>query len=70
MGVEIDKVLSPKAEPRPPVRARKSNHQMASTIAQVEVHLRADPNLTDDAAKALTEILQAAYKQLVGKGPA
>lgn len=67
IGVEMDKVLSIKAAPRPPVRARRTNHQMASTIAQVEVHLRADPSLTDEAARALTDILQAAYKQFVGK---
>lgn len=34
---------------------------------QTEVHLHADQSLTDEAARALMNILQAAYKQIVGK---
>lgn len=47
------------------VRRKKKRkvEQMASTLTNVEVHLRADPNLDEETAEALVDILKAAYSR-------
>lgn len=39
------------------------NYPRVSTPDAVEVHLRADPNLTPETAQALSELFRVAYKQ-------
>jgi transcriptional regulator with XRE-family HTH domain len=39
----------------------KGRERGAGTLAQIEVHLRADPRLDSDAAEAITEAVQKLY---------
>lgn len=41
-------------------KGKKSANQLA-TVAQIEVHLRADPNLSPDAAEAIADAVQKLY---------
>ena len=34
------------------------------TLAQITIYLRSDPNLSEEAATALNEVIQATYKRL------
>ena len=61
--VDWMRVLLPLDTPRH--GAPHPTRQMAQTLAQVEVHLRADPNLDADTAHALAVILRTAYKRFV-----
>jgi transcriptional regulator with XRE-family HTH domain len=66
-GVRIDPSLHPDD-------ARKLRNQLvhapdASTIEAVEMHLRADKNLSRDDAEALSELFRAAYDAVSGKRP-
>ena len=63
MRVPLERVLLPLDTPRH--GAPHPTRQMAQTLAQVEVHLRADPNLDADTAHALAVILRTAYKRFV-----
>lgn len=40
---------------------------MASTVEQIQMILRSDPDLTPDVADALGELMQVAYNQFVNK---
>ena len=52
LQVPVDSVLrKPKGAPKHP----------AATVAQIEVHLRADPNLPAGAAEAIAEAVQKLY---------
>jgi transcriptional regulator with XRE-family HTH domain len=63
-GVRIDPVLHENAR-----RARNVvvHGPDASTVEAVELHLRADKNLSRDAAEALTEMFRLAYDALSAK---
>jgi transcriptional regulator with XRE-family HTH domain len=41
-------------------KGKKQGNQLA-TVAQIEVHLRADPNLSPDAAEAIADSVQKLY---------
>jgi transcriptional regulator with XRE-family HTH domain len=67
-GVRIDPVLHPG-------NARQLRNQLvhspdASTIEAVEMHLRADKNLTRSDAESLSELFRVAYRAVSGKGHA
>ena len=54
-----------------PTRAEESGddvvyYQNAPTPDVVEAHLRADPNLSPETARALSELFRVAYKQVSG----
>jgi len=66
-GVRIDPSLHPDD-------ARKLRNQLvhapdASTIEAVEMHLRADKNLSRDDAEALSELFRVTYDAVSGKRP-
>jgi transcriptional regulator with XRE-family HTH domain len=63
-GVRIDPVLHETAR-----RARNTvvHSPDASTVEAIELHLRADKNLTDDDAEALSEMFRLAYDALSAK---
>ncbi|PKN47066.1 MAG: XRE family transcriptional regulator [Deltaproteobacteria bacterium HGW-Deltaproteobacteria-20] len=63
LGVPLDRVWVTKLAKKPP-----ADKAMANTLTHIEVHLRADPNLSPDAAKALTDIVRAAYPSFAKKG--
>jgi len=60
-GVRIDPVLHENARR---VRNADVHRPDASTVEAVELHLRADKNLSRDAAEALTEMFRLAYDAL------
>lgn len=67
-GVRIDPALHPDD-------ARRRRNQIvhapdASTLEAVEMHLRADKNLSRDDAEALSELFRVAYEAVSGKRPA
>jgi transcriptional regulator with XRE-family HTH domain len=67
-GVRIDPTLHPD-------EARRRRNQVvhasdASTLEAVEMHLRADKNLSRDDAEALSELFRVAYAAVSGKRPA
>ena len=53
MGKIIEQAVGQKAE--------KEN--TGSTLEQIQVHLRADKNLSSEAAQAIPQMVKAAYKQ-------
>jgi hypothetical protein len=63
-GVRIDPVLHRDAS-----RARNLvvHHAGESTVEAVELHLRADKNLSRDDAEALSEMFRVAYDALSAK---
>jgi transcriptional regulator with XRE-family HTH domain len=63
-GVRIDPVLHETAR-----RARNTavHSPDASTVEAIELHLRADKNLSDDDAEALSEMFRLAYDALSAK---
>ena len=65
-GVRIDPVLHRDAR-----RARNVvvHHPGESTVEAVELHLRADKNLSRDDAEALSEMFRLAYDALSAKRP-
>ena len=54
--VPIEKIIEP---PAPPKKTRSDT----KTLEVIEVHLRADKNLSPEAAKVITQMVRAAYKQ-------
>jgi transcriptional regulator with XRE-family HTH domain len=54
--VPIERIIEP---PVPPKKTRSD----AKTLEVIEVHLRADKNLSPAAAKVITQMVRAAYKQ-------
>jgi transcriptional regulator with XRE-family HTH domain len=64
VGVRIDPVLHPAARG---ARNALVHDPAASTVEAVELHLRADKNLSRDDAEALTEMFRLAYDVLSGK---
>lgn len=54
--VPIERIISPPA-------ASKKTRSDAKTLEVIEVHLRADKNLSPAAAKVITQMVRAAYKQ-------
>jgi transcriptional regulator with XRE-family HTH domain len=54
--VPIERIIEP---PVPPKKTRAD----AKTLEVIEVHLRADKNLSPAAAKVITQMVRAAYKQ-------
>lgn len=54
--VPIEKIIEP------PVFTKKTRSD-AKTLEVIEVHLRADKNLSPEAAKVITQMVRAAYKQ-------
>jgi len=64
-GVLIDPVLHPDAS-----RNQSVHDPNASTVESVEMHLRADKNLSRSDAEALTELFRVAYGAVSGKRPA
>jgi transcriptional regulator with XRE-family HTH domain len=63
-GVRIDPVLHDKASRRRNVVVHAPD---ASTVEAVELHLRADKNLSRDDAEALSEMFRLAYDALSAK---
>jgi len=62
LDVPIERVMRARA-----AKKKRAPEVMANTLTQIEVHLRADPNLSPDAAKALTDIVRAAYPNFAKK---
>jgi transcriptional regulator with XRE-family HTH domain len=67
VGVRMDPGLHPDARR---ARNRTIHEPDASTVEAVELHLRADKNLSRDQAEALSELFRVAYDALGGKGKA
>lgn len=65
VGVRIDQVLYPDDARR--ARNRVVHDPEASTVEAVELHLRADKNLTRADAEALSELFRVAYETVSGK---
>lgn len=63
-GVRMDPMLYPNAR-----RARNvvMHEPLGSTVEAVELHLRADKNLSRDDAEALSELFRVAYETVSGK---
>ena len=59
VGLRIDPVVHTRR-----VRNAVVHGQGASTVEAVELHLRADRNLADEDAEALTEMFRIAYERL------
>jgi transcriptional regulator with XRE-family HTH domain len=68
VGVRIDQVLYPGDARR--ARNRAVHGPEASTVEAVELHLRADPNLSRADAEALSELFRVAYETVSGSRPA
>ena len=63
-GVPLDPVLPEDAHSR---RNQPVHSSDASTVEAVEMHLRADENLSRDDAEALSELFRLAYETVRGK---
>ena len=63
-GMRMDPVLHPGARR---VRNPLMHDPKESTVEAVELHLRADKNLTRDDAEALSELFRVAYEAVSGK---
>lgn len=63
-GVRMDPVLHPNARR---VRNAIMHDPKGSTVEAVELHLRADKNLTRNDAEALSELFRVAYETVSGK---
>lgn len=46
------------------IRDRDGNKSQPETLAMISTHLRADPNLTEEGAIALEELVKATYHRL------
>lgn len=46
-----------------PVGQKAEKENTESTLEQIQVHLRADKNLSSEAAQAIAQMVKAAYKQ-------
>lgn len=63
-GVRMDPVLHPNARR---IRNAIVHDPEGSTVEAVELHLRADKNLSRDDAEALSELFRVAYETVSGK---
>src|SRR3954453_694323 len=64
--VRIDPYLH---DARPPHRGVDVHGPDASTLEAVELHLRADKNLSDEAAETLSDLVRVAYTALANQPP-
>jgi transcriptional regulator with XRE-family HTH domain len=55
LGVPIERLLR-----NPPGEA--GSHEQRSTVDEIEVHLRADPNLSPEVAKSLAQLVRSVYQ--------
>src|SRR3954470_1152066 len=66
-GVRLDPVLHP--DDARPHHNQPVHSPDASTVEAVEMHLRADKNLSRDDAEALSELFRLAYETVSGNRP-
>ena len=62
MGVPVDELIAAPSPGQPPLN-RSGQVPELSTPEVVEVHLRADKNLSPQTARALAELFKLAYEQ-------
>lgn len=64
LGIPVDRLM--KGELLPQISNKSNLSPYTSTMEAVEAHLRADPKLNVETAKALTELFRVAYNQFAG----
>jgi transcriptional regulator with XRE-family HTH domain len=63
LGIPVDNLMKGELIPQIGTENRSEGIYFKSTPDAVEAHLRADPNLNADTAKALAEMFRVAYTQ-------
>ena len=73
LGMPVNELITPDSEEQP--KGRKSSKKLSQKPPEmnmpefVEVHLRADKNLSPETASALAELFRLAYKQFTHYQP-